>query len=57
MIIQQSLDYVEGERVVAHLRDDKLPGDQQRPQQVVSPIISHFIDRYLADTTRSQRPY
>lgn len=30
-----------------HLWDDKLPGNKQRPQQVVSAVISHFIDGYL----------
>lgn len=27
-----------------HLGDDKLAGDQQRPQQVVSAVVSHFVD-------------
>lgn len=27
-----------------YLGDDKLAGDQQRPQQVVSAVVSHFVD-------------
>lgn len=30
-----------------HLGNDKLPGNKQRPQQVVSAVISQFIDGYL----------
>lgn len=30
-----------------HLWDDKLPRDQQRPQQVVSAVIPHFVDGHL----------
>lgn len=32
---------------VPHLGDDKLAGDQQRPQQVVSAVVSHFVDGNL----------
>lgn len=37
-----------------HLGDDKLPGDQQRPQQVVSAIISHFVDGHLKTKRASE---
>lgn len=30
-----------------HLRNDKLACDQQRPQQVVSAVVPHLIDRHL----------
>lgn len=33
-----------------HLRNDKLAGDQQRPQQVVSAVISHLVDGHLRKT-------
>lgn len=32
-----------------HLRNNKLAGNQQRPQQVVSAIISHLIDGHLKE--------
>lgn len=34
-----------------HLRNNKLAGDQQSPQQVVSAVIPHLIDGHLKTNT------
>lgn len=35
-----------------HLRNDKLTSDQQCPQQVVSSIVPHLIDRHLQEVIK-----